>query len=296
VTATVVTSFLSRWRGQSAGDEAALARELVALHARAQAAWPGVRVAVEDFAAFVGARAATDLAPLPALAQLQADDLYLACGCARGQADAIAAFDGQLLTRVPMYIASLRQPEAVIDEVRQLLRHKLFVGDDGSSGKITSYSGRGALDSWLRVSAMRAALNWLAAQKDHAPLDEAEGVSELLAPGDDPELDWIKARYRATFGQALKQSFQRLSQRDRNILRFQFLDRVTPARIGNVYGVHRTTVMRWLAEAQEQLFTHTHQILCDELRVSAQDCDSLLSLVRSRMDITLRTLFRSEAG
>jgi RNA polymerase sigma-70 factor (ECF subfamily) len=293
---TVVASFLARWQGQAPSDAGELERCLLALHARGQAAWPRVAVAAADFAAFVGERAATDAAALPALERLQAEDLYLTCGCVRGQADALAAFDAQLMTRVPLYIASLRLSETVLDEVRQLLRHKLFTGEGGAPGKVAHYNGSGALDSWLRVTAMRAALNLLAAEKSHTPLDEAEGVGELLAPGDDPELDWIKARYRATFGQALRQSFQRLSQRDRNLLRFQFLDGMTPARVGSVYGVHRTTVMRWVAEAQEQLFTHTHQILCSELKMSAQECDSLLELVRSRLDMTLRTLFKSEAN
>ena len=143
---------------------------------------------------------------------------------------------------------------------------------------------------------MRTALNLLAAEKTHASLDEErDGVSEMFAPGDDPELDYIKARHRASFTRALRQSFQGLSQRDRNLLRFGFLDRLTPERIGSIYGVHRTTVMRWLVDAQEQMLQRTRELVGDELGVTPEECDSLFGLVRSRIDVTLRSLFRTEA-
>jgi RNA polymerase sigma-70 factor (ECF subfamily) len=293
----LVKSFLARWAGTPPADDQELHRLLTALHERGRAAWPTVAIDPLDFAAFVGERAASDVEARLAVERLRAEDLYLVCGCARRQPGAMAAFDAHLFARVPVFVARLRLSESVLDELRQILRHRLFVSEHDRPAKILTYKGAGALEGWMRIAATRAALNLIAAEKANASIeDEAENVSQMLAPGEDPELDWMKAQYRDAVVRALRQSFQQLSHRDRNLLRFQFLDRLTPARIGNIYGVHRTTAMRWLAEAQDAMLRYTRQLLGDELGISPAECDSVLGLVRSRIDVTLRSLFRSHAS
>lgn len=291
--AGLVGGFLARWKGRGSPDDDALSAELGSMYARGRVAWPLVIVAPAEYAGFVGERAPAELAAAAAAARLCAEDLYLACGCALGNAHAMAALNDRLLALVPACLSTLRLSAADIDETRQLLRQKLFVGDGGAP-RILAYEGRGALESWLRVVATRTALNLLAATKIHAPLDDApDRVGELVAPGD-PELDYIKARYRVAFAKALRGSFKLLSERDRNLMRFQYLDRLTLEHMGSIYGVHCTTVHRWLAAAHEQMFSGTRALAREALGVSADECDSLLELVRSRLDVTLRSLLGAE--
>ena len=52
-----------------------------------------------------------------------------------------------------------------VDEVRQVLRTKLLVGD-GAPPKIADYSGRGPLDGWVRAAAVRAAIDLKRREKE----------------------------------------------------------------------------------------------------------------------------------
>ena len=67
---------------------------------------------------------------------------------------------------------------------------------------------------------------------------------------------------------------------------------MTPARIGTMYAVHRTTVMRWLASAEEALLAATRANLTARLGLSSAECDSLIALVRSRLDLTFDSVLR----
>src|SRR5262245_24377427 len=75
-----------------ASDPSALSAALEAIGAAGRAAWPGVEVASDALAAYLAERAPDQTEPLAALRAMQTTDLYLACGCARGDAKAIAHF------------------------------------------------------------------------------------------------------------------------------------------------------------------------------------------------------------
>jgi hypothetical protein len=93
-------------------------------------------------------------------------DVVLAFGCSRGDAAAL-----RILERDSFHPGheSLLPPRHRADapEVLQLLRHRLLVPDEDGRVRIGEYSGRGALRAWLRVAAVRVALNL------HAPLARA---------------------------------------------------------------------------------------------------------------------------
>src|SRR5262245_35046638 len=118
-------------------------------------AWSGVRVEEATFAAFVRERAGEDAD----LAALHGADLYLACACAAGDPAALAAFEARYMADVPSFLARVEHASAVIEDVSQLVRERLFVAADGKRPKILDYSGRGSLGSWLRVVTLRVAMN-----------------------------------------------------------------------------------------------------------------------------------------
>src|SRR4030095_7075660 len=113
--------------------------------------------------------------------------------------EALEIFDQRFLARMPVYLSALTLTSHAIDDVRQALRDKLMIASPGPP-KIVQYTGRGALDSWVRVVAVRTALNLLAAEKPHQSLDET-----TLAPaGGDVERGFIQSRYRRHFTLALR--------------------------------------------------------------------------------------------
>lgn len=249
-------------------------------------AWSGVSVDEDAFEAFLGARLDGADAAL-----LHAPDLFLACACARGDAQAMAAFEARYIGDVPSFLARVEKSPAVLDEVKQALRELLFVGREGGAPKIVEYSGRGALGSWLRVVALRTHANLRRKDKAHDPIDEEP---EVAIPAADPELALARARYKDAFDQALRDAFKGLSARDRSLCRMHFLDGLNVDKLAAVFNVHRATAARWLAAAREELVDATMALLRQRLKVSGAELESLVGAFRSGLDISLRGLLRSE--
>src|SRR5262249_42757155 len=139
-----------------------------------------------------------------------------------------------------------------VDEVRQLLRARLFVGE-GSRGKIADYSGRGPLDSWVRACALRIALDVRRRDVREERLPDDNSDHGLISPGSDPELDYIKARYREPFEAAFTEALGALDAQQRNVLRYYFVDGLTLEKIGALYSVNRSTILRWIGASQRRL-------------------------------------------
>ena len=115
-----------------------------AAYRAARDAWPGIVVDEADF------RQSLERAGAP-IASLCLADLYLARACCAGDARALATFDEKFLAQVPAILARHRARDAA-DEVRQLVRERLFVAPP----KIASYTGRGSLAGWLRITVLLA--------------------------------------------------------------------------------------------------------------------------------------------
>jgi RNA polymerase sigma-70 factor (ECF subfamily) len=251
-----------------------------------RAAWPELTVDPAAHARFVleRTREGADIG------SLHAEDLYLACACASGDARAVAAFERRYIADVPSFLARVERSPDVLDEVQQALRDILFVPRPDKPPKIAEYSGRGTLGSWLRVVTLRTHLNLRRQQRDHAPFDD-EGPPAAL-PDESPELALLRARYDAAFQRALRDAFAALTPRDRSLFRLHFLDGLDLDRLGLVFGVHRATAARWLAAAREQLGATTLGLLRERLAVNEQELTSLMGLVRSRLEVSLRGLLR----
>src|SRR5215813_2640885 len=88
---------------------------------------------------------------------LHSDDLAWARSLATGDREALARYEREM---VPMIEAQLRRrglADDAIADVQQILRTRLFVGE-GEGPAIARYEGRGALKSWVLVSALREAV------------------------------------------------------------------------------------------------------------------------------------------
>lgn len=253
-----------------------------------QRAFPEVALDEEAFARHVRARGSADAA--------HAEDLFLACACAAGQPRALAYFDERHLSALPRFLSGVERAPAALDEIRQLLRERLFVGSRGERPKIAEYSGQGPLQSWLRVVALRVAHNRRRALRPPSEPLEAEVDAPELLPAVDPELALIRARGKADFKKALAEAFRGLSPRDRVVFRMHYLDGLNIDGIGAVFNVHRATVARWIAAAREGLLERTLAQMNQTLRLEPQEFESLLKAVRSSLDISLRALLAADAG
>jgi RNA polymerase sigma-70 factor (ECF subfamily) len=272
--------------------EAALAAALEAGRAR----WPDLALQPERFVAHLASIVpATDPSPAAAIAGLHAADLYLTCACANGVLGAVERFEAAHLRPLgPVLGAALRSSAFDVDEVRQRLRVRLFVGDAGRAPLVGSYSGRGALSAWVRVAAVRLALTLA---RDVAIGERAgrrasdEGA--LAAAGVDPELAFIKDRYRREFEEAFGAALSAASTRERALLRLNVVGGLSLEQIGRMYGVDRSTISRWLADARRALLDNTEAALKQRLGTEPADFASMARLFTSQLEIDLPELLRT---
>ena len=217
-----------------------------------------------------------------------AADLALAASCAAGDRAALEQLDRILSEAVPRAAARLRASNAFIDEVKQLLRQKLFVAGPGQRAKILDYQGRGPLSQWLRAAAMRVALNQLEAQGGARAVAADDGpVMRLQSSGPDPELSLIKRRYAPEFRAALEDALAGLEVRERALLRLYFAQGMTVEEIGRLQGTHKSTISRWLTRARAGLLTDVRGRLQRKLKLGEDELDSLLNALGSQLHVSL---------
>jgi len=260
---------------------------LAAIEERARAANPGVEVAAATFFAYVAERVPADRPVLASLARMATDDIYLACACAGGDARAVARFDEILDKEVAVALAQVQIPGADLGDIKQKLRQRLLLADDRPQPYIVDYAGRGDLRAWVKVVAVRDALQIRRKLKREVLVEHAEvPLDEAI----DPELREIKKMYVADFKDAFQASLRGLAARERNLLRHHFLHGLNIDEIGGIYGVHRATVARWIAKAREDLLRATRLRLMDKLNANSADVESIMALVKSNLDASISRL------
>ncbi len=223
---------------------------------------------------------------LHTLQHLRVEDLALAMACARGDAPAMAALERRHFDVVDAALARLPDAASRADEIKQQLRDVLFVGTASRGAKIGQYSGRGDLRNWLRITTTRTALNLLKKHRREVELKD-EVLDNLASPDENQELEFLKGRYRAQFKRAFGAALSSLSSRERNILRYHYLDRLSIDQIGSIHGVHRATAARWLARIRDLLLARTREALMEQLRISRDEFDSIMRLIESRLDASI---------
>ena len=268
--------------------EAALAQLLAA----ARAAWPDVVLTDDAFVTWIAHRHRESTeASLADLASLDGPGLYLACACAQGDRRALAHFEQTHLPQITRLLAHRMGRSMDIDEVVQGLRTKLFVGsgNDGEPPKITAYRGQGALAGWLKVVAVRLALNGIRADVGRKQVS----LPGELAAGTSFENELLKGTYRKQVSAAIKHAFSSLSQEERALLRSHFGDGHEIQELARRAGVHRMTISRRLATARERLAEAVRGKLQAELALSGSDAQSMIAFVHSQLGASLSGLLGS---
>ena len=176
-----------------------------------------------------------------------------------------------------------------LDDARQLIREKLFVGGGGRP-KVLDYAARGALRAWMRVVAMRMFLN-LATRgpKEDPTEDPLELVLADLVV--DPEGELQKHAARDQVRAAFLDAARGLPVRDRNLLRAALVDARSIDDIGALYRVHRATAARWVAAARERLLAEFSRSVELRLGIEPAQVRSIVHLVLSQLEISLDHVF-----
>jgi RNA polymerase sigma-70 factor (ECF subfamily) len=239
----------------------------------AQAAWPGVEVSREDFEAWVVARSGPN-------EELHTTELYLCCACVKGDPTALQRFEEAFFTELPRVLSRFG---VGVDDILQELRERLFMGTTQGPARLAGYNGRGGLHRWLRAVTVRLALKSTRAKKNqpHVTL----GSDEFLV-GDDPELAHLQGLYRAEFKKAFGDALAALEPELQTYLRLYYLDGLGLAELAALFQVSAPTVSRRLSKAREEVLEATRVQLRKNLSVSAEELESIMRLIQSKLSVT----------
>ena len=254
--------------------------------AEAHTAWPELALDEAAFVADIMSRLAPEV-PIEQARAIHAADLWIATACAAGDPVALARFEERYMVTLGPILASTGLAPDEIDEVKQELRRKILVAD-GDKPRISDYSGRADLRTWIRTAAIRTSIDLIRRRRD-IPVD-AEELAVLPALEADPELAHLKDRYRDELRTAIGEAIAQLVPRDRLLLKYHYVDNFSIDKIGAIYNVHRATAARWLGAAREALAVEAHRLLGTRLGISPSELRSIARLVESQLDLSIRRL------
>lgn len=257
---------------------------------RGRAAWPAVELSDEALLDFLAAALNRQGDREAGLEPLHADGLHLACGVAHRNAQALAAFDETYLRRVGEYVVRVTTDAEAVKETRQKVRELLIVGAGGTP-RIHEYSGVGPLGGWVRMVAIRTAMNLVrGAGPSH------ERVSALGDQGPtaavDPELALLRAQSREVFQRAFAAALDALPPEDRTLLRLHYADNLTMDQLAPMFQTSRSSVARRIDAVRKTIFAATTARLRDEQRLSAAEIESLVAGAASQFQRTFSTFIQ----
>lgn len=280
-------------RTAPAGSDAleALEGTLARLWERGRAAFPEVDLSDEVFAAHLAHHVPDAVQPMAsgdALSDIHAEDLYLACACAHGLKAAVAVFERRLLAPVSEALARRRALPGSPDDFKQILGERLLVRGAQPRPRVATYSGRGPLAAWVRVAAVRAAINLKSESPERLGTSaEPPDALAVTTTAPDPELVLLRVQCRDEFREAFAAALAALDPRERTLLRFHFLQGLEGEVLARMYGVSRRTVHRWLEQGRQALLDRTREHLAARLEMPPEELASLMHALQSELGSTL---------
>jgi RNA polymerase sigma-70 factor, ECF subfamily len=239
----------------------------------ASMALPGVEADLDAFAIELKRRADESGGP----EAINAADLLLAFAALRKDPVATKELDRRMVRAVRVSIGRFAglQP----DEIEQQVRQRVLVGDGASGPRLTRYTGRGAIVAWLKAVATSLAIDESRRLKPERHADEDELVATASSEAG-PETTLLNAQQKHHFNAAFREALTNLSPQERTVMRMRFVDNLAVEDIGKAFAVHRTTAMRWLEKAQEEVMTTTRKVLGKRLGMRSREVDSLMRVLK----------------
>ena len=225
---------------------------------------------------------------------LRVDELALARACAAGNNTAWESF----LTRYreKLYQSALRiaREESAAREIADTLYADLYgtsMRDGQRVSKLSSYTGRGSLEGWLRTVLAQEYVNRYRRTKRIVSLDEeSEDGTQFRAA---EPVDIIPADPR--LAQVTDEAIAQLSAEDRTILSAYYLDGHTLAEIARMLRVHESTISRKVDKLAKAL---RRQILAGLVRqgMSRRQAEEALEIDVRDLQLDIRRSFAQESA
>lgn len=266
---------------------AAVAALADGLFTRATTAFPAVDLVA--FAADLARHASAAPDPIAYLTTVRAEDVALASACATGAGWALTQFEQTYFREIDRAYARVRRSAVDPQDFTQRMRERLFVATAERRPRIADYAGQGDLRTWFRVAVTRTLTTEAMRPRRDAPSDDGE-FGEIPSASQDPELELLRRKYTSEFRASFRRSLEAMEERDKDILRRVVVERLGIDAIASVYDIHRATAARWVQRAKEGLVRGVRKDLEQHLRVPGTELESILRLVASEVDVSVRAL------
>jgi RNA polymerase sigma-70 factor (ECF subfamily) len=124
-----------------------------------------------------------------------------------------------------------------------------------------------------------------AARRREEPCEMDESLEEVTAA--EPELRYLQARYKGELERALVRAIERLTDRQKLLMRLHVGESLSIDALGAMYAVNRATAARWLAAARAAILSATREELTRSLNLAPGEWESIVALVRSRISVSV---------
>ena len=252
---------------------------------RARDRWPSFVIEDEHYLSYLAEKLSPSEPLFESLQQLHLEDLYLACACIAKDKEALTILQKDYFQTLQLQLKGLANHEELEIELRQQVWERVCHAVE-KAPKILLYAGSGPLKAWLQTILTREALGVLRKAKKERPAGD-ELFWRLASPQDDQEQLYLKELYKDAFKDAFQQALQDLSAKERNILKYHYLDGLNIDKIGLLYRVHRATIARWLVKIREDLMQSTFTHMNKALGVSEEAAKSVFRMIQSQIDVSL---------
>jgi RNA polymerase sigma-70 factor, ECF subfamily len=213
-------------------------------------------------------------------------DVLLAFACLQGDSGAIAEFRRLFDPVMERVLGRRRATADESAEARQSVYERLLVGSLAAPPKLQDYRGKGPLKAWIATA---VATTLMMDRRSAGRRNQRHEASALVDNGviNDPELEYIKVRYRTELEMAFGAALAALSDHHKALLRLHYVERLSAETIGRLYSKDRATSYRWLEAARAELLEETRRQLQTKLALGTTECDSLIRFARSNLDLSL---------
>lgn len=274
--------------------EARLRDQLTGALAQLEANWGGELRGLSGFLSSIARRVrascdaegqAAGSALAATFASLEFDDLYLAARCAEHDGEAIERLEVRCIQPLDGVIGRVDPSPTFVDDIKQKVRTKLLLAEPGSAPRILAYAGRGPIDAWVRIIAVREAIS--EKRRSRHQLDSDPELLDVEASVTSPELGLVKQQFRVEFERAFREAMTGLNPEQRNLLRHHYLHGLSFDEIGRIYSLHRSSVARRISKARKTLLAETRRTLAARLATDRAEFEQLLELIASRIDLSI---------
>ncbi len=263
------------------------------------------------------------------LLQLQADDLFLALGCAAGNERAWWEFDQQHRTYLERVARHLARTDVDAEEVVDTVYVELYgtrVVDGERVSKFSTFSGRGSLRGWLRTVIWHSLVDLHRASHDEISLDEmTENVGEGHAHsnfaetdlgGEDQMVDHLsRQRYRKATVSSIDKAFLELDAHEKLLLLYYHVEDMKLREIARLVEsptsplrdwfqrksatrdknpasrIHESTIMRWLEKCYSKVLKTFRAELASTHNLTSEEVDICVEL--ATQDLASSSIYRN---